>query len=284
MTEFTPIDGDAHRQVVDLSAAFSKPFEIMDEHGNLATVLHVLPAGYRIEASDLTRYHPHPTRKSGGVTLWEAESFVAYVRTHGEPGTTLYVDPTAGRIKAILNAATSARPGWQDHTATLHLQKTPEWVRWAEANGKWQTQEQFAEFVNDSLPEFAAPPGAHMLEVAQTFEAKSGVDFQSGTRLDNGERRFVYKETIAAKAGQAGELTVPEALTLRLRPFKGGPGYNAKARLRYRIQNGTLNLMVKIERVEDFIDHAFAETCKGIEEQLAETIDNLLLVHGTDRA
>lgn len=282
MTDSTlaPADGDAVRALLQHAHALRDPEEITNSDDEIVALQWVVPEGYRLATTDLRPYLDRPARKAGAVSIVDADSFTRYVTRHGLPGTTLYADRTSGRVVAVLNADTADAPGWSDHSATLQLRHTPEWQRWSEVNGKWLTQEAFAEFVEESTPDFRTPSAAAMLEIAQTFEAKTSVDFQSGSRLDNGERQLVYKETVGAKAGHNGSLEVPSLLVIGLRPYEGGTGYNVEARLRYRITNGSLALMVKIDRIKDLIETAFADTVATLTDSL-DSVPDLLVVHGT---
>lgn len=260
--------------------ALADPVVVRDANGDMAALQYVLPNGYSLHTHDLSKFQPRPARKTGKVTVEDADSFLNYVATHGEPGTTLYADPQSAAVTAILNAATRDDAGWADHICTLRLRRTPEWMRWFSVSDTWQTQEDFAEFVEESSRDFRTPTSGYMMEVAQTFEAKMGADFETGVRLDNGTRQLVYKETVTARAGQGGTLDVPTNLILGLAPYVGGPGFNVEARLRFKIVSGTLHLMVKIDRLDEYTDQAFTQTIDGLRSSLAETIDGLLTVTG----
>lgn len=285
MTEYavSPADGDAVRAMMRHSHALREPDPIHDDNGDEVARLFVVPEGYRLHTVDLSPYRDRPKRKSGETTVKDADSFIDFVSTHGEPGTTLYADETAGTIKAVLNASTAEAPGWADHSCTLRLSHTTEWVRWANADSTWLSQEAFAEFVEESLPDFRDPTPAHMLELSRTFEATKQAEFEGGIRLDNGQRQIGYKETVAARAGRNGHLEVPETMTVGLRVYKGGPGFNVEVRLRYRINNGNLVLAVKIDRREDLIETAFAGTVETVTDRLRGSVDDLLIIHGTTR-
>jgi uncharacterized protein YfdQ (DUF2303 family) len=283
ITTSAAIDGEAVRETLRHSHALREPDVITDGNGNDAVRLYVVPNGYQLLAHEVAKYRDRPARKVGATTVRTADSFVDFVARHGETGTTLYADDSANAIRAVLNPATQRQPGWADHTVTLALAHTNEWKRWAAANGQWVSQETFAEFVEDSLADFRTPAAATMLEISRSFEATSKVDFESGTRLDNGQRRLAYKETVGAKAGQKGEIEVPESMTVGLRVFKGGPGFNVDVRFRYRINGGNLLLSVKIDRLADLVDEAFAGTVDAVTERIRESVDDVLLVHGSTR-
>jgi uncharacterized protein YfdQ (DUF2303 family) len=282
-TSAAAIDGEAVRETHRHAHALREPDVIEDGNGNDAVHLYVVPNGYQLLTHDVAKYRNRPARKVGATTVRTADSFVDFVARHGEPGTTLYADDASSTIRAVLNPATHEEPGWGDHTVTLALDHTNEWRRWSDADGKWISQETFAEFVEDSLADFRTPAAAIMLEIARSFEATTKVDFESGTRSDNGQRRLSYKETVGAKAGQKGDIEIPETLTIGLRVFKGGPGFNVTARFRYRINGGNLLLSVKIDRLADLVDEAFAGTVDAVTERIRESVDDVLLVHGSTR-
>jgi hypothetical protein len=51
-----------------------------------------------------------------------------------------------------------------------------------------------------------------MLELAQTFQAKAKVDFQSSIRLADAQQQLTYTEEAKASGGTRGELTIPAEL------------------------------------------------------------------------
>lgn len=265
--------------VRDLAWSSSEPTAVNDDGEAPDRLLFVVPEGGRVQEVDLTRHQPHPKRKTGRVHLADAESFVRYVNTHGQPGTTVFCSQDASRLTAVLNAHTSTDPGWEDHEAVLVLTHTPAWLAFTGIDGKLLPQEEFAEFVQDQLAMFVNPASAAMLEIAHTFEAKTSVDFESAVRLDSGQRNLVYKETVAARAGQKGNVEIPETVTLALAPWRGGDPYMVTARLRYRIVGGNLALGFKLDRVEEVLDRAFHEVVDHVNAEIF--VEGLLVVHGT---
>lgn len=135
-------------------------------------------------------------------------------------------------------------------------------------------QEQFAEFLEDHLPELLEPTSAEMLEIAQSFQAAVKVDFQSATRLSSGQRQFQYVETATTKAGQKGQLVVPETFVVGLIPFEGSDGYRLTARLRHRIGQNGLALGYKLERPADIRKTAFDDVVRKIGEQIDTAVMN----------
>lgn len=258
------------QSLIDLAGSMAEPHNLGD---NLHSV--VVPAGGTQKVLDLQPYADHPRRKTGTVKTHDANAFTTYVRKHGLAATEVWADEEHTRVVAVINAHDETdsgdeegRAGWGDHRALLAVRKTDAWNAWLAKDGKWLTQNDFAEHIEDRAIDIVKPTGADVLELAQSITATVGVTFESSKRLSNGERQLEYKETIDAKAGNRGRLDIPEVIELGLVPFQGAPAYKVKARFRYRINGGNLALAYALERPEDVIREAFADVVSLIASDL----------------
>ncbi|MGW4648094.1 DUF2303 family protein [Kitasatospora sp. NPDC004289] len=209
-----------------------------------------------------------PARKSGTTTVRDAASFLTYYGKHSDDESEVYADAERLTVTAVLDAHTADTPRWSDHRLQLALRPTKSWQEWTAASGRLMDQEAFANFLEDHLADLMEPDAATMLEIAQSIQAATQANFQSGTRLTSGERRFVFTEETTAKAGQRGELTIPETFVIGLKPFEGSEGFRLTARFRYRIHSGNLQLGYKLERPEYYqglgFDGVLTEIAEGI--------------------
>jgi uncharacterized protein YfdQ (DUF2303 family) len=209
-----------------------------------------------------------PLRKTGTVRLLDADSFAAYVLKHADDDATeLYADPRTPSVTAVLNGHRAApdSTGHGDHRALLVFQPTPSWQRWAAHDGKLLTQVQFAEHIEASLPNIVTPPGADMLELAETFQAHTKVQFVSSTHLGSGQRQLTYREEVEAGAGPRGDIVIPKEFELGLVPYEGAHRYKVTARLRYRINDGRLQLGYVLDRPEDVQRNAFDDVLTQVQ-------------------
>lgn len=231
-------------------AAGRDPIELVE--GRIA---FVLATGQRIEQIDLEPFAEAPTRKRGTVTVSDPDSFVTYVDRHSlQRATTLWGDADAGRIIAVLDdhashsgADTPGDAGWGQHRASLILRQTEDWKHWLARDGQLLYQDAFAEHIEDGVDAIREPDAATMLELAQHFHAKSGASVSSGRRL-GGEIQFSYEEQVTAKAGQKGNLEIPDTFILGLAPFDGNEPYAVTARLRFRLAEGQLLIGYRLVR------------------------------------
>jgi uncharacterized protein YfdQ (DUF2303 family) len=223
---------------------------------------------------DLTgdKYRDTPARKAGTTKVWDAPSFTGYFTKHSDPASDVFADPERLTITGVLDADTKDGARWAQHRVVLELRKTKAWQAWSTLDGQLMDQERFAEFLEDHLAELVSPPAAEMLEIAQSLQAASKVDFKSSVRLATGQRQLAYEETTTAKAGQKGQLTIPETFEIGLVPFEGSAPYRLTARFRYRINGGALQLAFRLDRPEDTLRAAFGDVVESVQESMQPLI------------
>lgn len=265
---------DNAKTIVDTAYAAAEPAKV---DINLRTV--VVPDGAHLERIDLRDHQDVPRRKRGTVKVDDADSFNAYVKKHELGQTEVWADLVNTRVVAVINAHMGTTDdgvedyaGWGDHRAVLAVRKTDSWNAWTNLDRQFINQRDFAEHIEDRAAEIAKPTGAEMLELAQSFQAKQGVEFESSKRLSSGESQLVYKETIAAKAGQRGQLDIPAQIELALQPFDGAPAYKVTARFRYRITGGQLLLSYALDRPDDVLRNAFLDVVTLVEDDLERKV------------
>ena len=232
----------------------------------------IVPEGYLIE--DYEPDYVKPARKKLAVVLHDADSFARYVVDYGNANSRIFADVLNTAFKAILDYHELGGDGgahYCEHVALYRCPKTPEWTTWTENSGKGKTQQQFAEFIENNLPDIVDPPGGQVLEVARTLEARKDVRFASSIRLNDGQSQFTYEDDIKGSAAK-GQLSIPEKFTLGLSPFQGCAPYRLEARLRYRIKDGALTLWYDLLRPQKILEAAFQDTVELIADKCATAI------------
>lgn len=258
--------------VGEIAALAGLAFEIK-KAAQEGTPFVTLPDGYQVH--DLERLLPRPVRKRGHFVLRDASSFIAYFKLH-QLGSTIYGTVEPPRFVAVIDDHRKDEPGWREHTAEYACPLSVEWKTWREASGKGKSQAEFAQFIEDNLPDITKPEAAHMLEVSRSLEAKKKVDFASAVRLSNGEVQFTYNEELQGTTAK-GQFNVPEEFEIAIPVFEGGPRYAITCRLRYRIAEGKgLVMWHELVRAHKVLEHAVMEVWEEISSQTGQTI-----FHGT---
>jgi uncharacterized protein YfdQ (DUF2303 family) len=239
--------------------------------GDGAKPFVLVPPGYSVE--EVENLLQAPLRPRGTVSLRTAQSFIDLVSQIKVSNTRLYAvdDPSAPHFTAIINDhAREFGPGWRDYKVHYACPLSTEWKIWIGFNGKAMRQVEFAKFIEDNLPDIAAPLGASsvtaasLLEVSRSLEAKKNVDFKSATRLSDGAQEFTYNEEVSGTAAK-GTLKIPETFDIGIPVFNGGIAYRITARLRYRIDGGKLFMWYDLLREHKVMEDAFAKMREEIE-------------------
>lgn len=255
---------DNARTLLNAGAAAAQPLLLSVDTVNLPDLLvGVVPDGYRISSEDvaarLAGYRPAPRRVTGTAVVTGTASWLAYFGKHGSGYSEVYGDVERSTVTAILNApAASDAPAWGDHRVVLQLAHSAAWNAWIENNGRFMGQTEFAEHIEDRTPDLVRPDAATMLEVAQSIQATTGVQFEVSSKLHDGQRRFQYLESVEGRAGNRGELDIPTEIQIRVQVWRGvAIAVPMTARFRFRASRDGLKLSYVLDRLEDVEDAAW---------------------------
>jgi uncharacterized protein YfdQ (DUF2303 family) len=249
--------------IADIAQLATRPHEL----DPAKLYVHLEPKDAAVEVLDLEEYLDKPRRKRGTPVFWDAPSMAAYVNKHKDARTTLYMTDQNDRylVQGILDGHSADEPGWGRHQAILEMRKTDAWSRWLAKDNNLIGQEDFAEHIERNLIDIQKRSGADLLELAQTFQATTKVDFRESKQLASGQRQFQYVEETEAR-GQRGELTIPKEFELGIAPFEGCDPYRIVARLRYRLREGKLALGYVLDNPRDVERQAFRDVVDHLSE------------------
>jgi uncharacterized protein YfdQ (DUF2303 family) len=135
-----------------------------------------------------------------------------------------------------------------------------EWQTWTKANRQQMSQLAFAEFLEDNLPDIAAPDSTSLLEMVLAFEATKGGAFKSVQRLQSGDVNFAYVDEVTG----GGAVKMPPKIALNMPVFERGEPYAVDARLKYRIKDGGLSLWYELVRPHVTSRQAFDAMISGV--------------------
>ncbi|MBN8422902.1 MAG: DUF2303 family protein [Verrucomicrobia bacterium] len=149
----------------------------------------------------LEQFAETPHRPTVVVELDSAKDLHSYVnaQTSQDPvslnhNTVIFASRTTQAITAFLDYHHKDAPRWLNHRANVQYLHSHQFKRWLDMNNKHMTQEQFALFIDEMLPDFENPTGAEMLSFATCLEAHSNQVFKSATTLASGETQFIFTD------------------------------------------------------------------------------------------
>ncbi|SSP30580.1 Uncharacterized conserved protein [Acinetobacter pittii] len=232
----------------------------------------VVPEGSKVHGFNSLLARPINLEQS--VSLNTAKDFIAYVSRYADKNSLVFVDVLEGKFKAVLdyhkvdnsveNEGAELSPRHCKHIAHFVAEKTPEFKKIEDKSGEKFSQTNFALFLEDVMPYINQPDAAVLYEIVQTLNAKTNVDFKSGIRTDNGQVQLTYNETIEARAGTAGNLTIPEQIVFGIQVHRGGNHYALPARFRYRIKEGVITFWYDLDQLEKAIEKSMEDTVEYV--------------------
>lgn len=270
---------EAIQHLTALALSLGKP--ITD--AGLAYPIALIPD--ELSINDLEKHLPAPVRIRERLNLLDAETFINYVNRFSTTASAVFCNGPEGRtFTAVLDYHQPDQPSWGQHVASYKCPTTVEWGRWKQADRSKLNQADFAEFIEDNVKDIVQPDGnnnaptaADMLEISRTLEAKKNISFRQGTRLDNGQVQLTYNEQIDGRAGETGQLSIPEQFYIGVKPFLGGDAFCVPARFRYRITEGRLVMWFELVRPDKVLEEAYT----AVRKQIATAIGEVPMYEGT---
>lgn len=264
--DYDATDVDSARTIAALGAAASGPVEVIAGHSDTHFIVENGSGGK--EVLTVTALGTHTDRAVSNRTVANDAAFISYVNRHGDAQTEIWADQAQNKVVGIIDAhqavgADSDRFGWERHKVTLALEHTPAWKAWV-GNQGLKRQADFAEHIEEYAEHVYVPTGGELLEIAQTLQGTRNAEFRAGTKLSTGESQFQYVEDIKGQAGKSGNLTIPEQFELGLAPYIGGAAYKVVAKLRWRLDGGSVVIGYKLIGIDRILEEAFKEITETI--------------------
>jgi uncharacterized protein YfdQ (DUF2303 family) len=224
--------------------------------------------GFLIVNGEVAREIPPLTPRVGDVitervTVYDAESFMAYGRHFKHASSCLFVDVAAPKITLDFDYHDAAAPGYRGHVLTWAMRTSLNWQRWTAIDGRPMTQKAFVEFLEENEIDVREPAGAALREIVQAVEGTKNVSFTNATRLANGDVDVKWTEETEAKT--KGGTVLPGQFILGLPIFFGDKeAMQIRAFLRYSVESGKLTFKVMLHRRQEIFETAVTEQAAAV--------------------
>lgn len=243
-------------------AAGAVPFRLDNGYGKLVSA---------------ERWEPAPTAIRQSTTLLTARGFAQYVNLFKATSTIVFFNRDT-KFVAVLDYHEPSKPSWSTHRATFEAKRTREWLLWKSFDNKPMTQVDFAQFLEDNLPDIAAPDAATIVEAARNMEATKEVTFKSQVNVGNGSVKFTYDEFVN-NGTRPDTVDLLNGMTLSLPILEGLDNQAVQVRIRYQIgAGGKLSMRYMLVRAQDAEDEAM-ELIAGT---LGEQIQGVQFIDGNE--
>lgn len=202
------------------------------------------------------------------VSLYDAASFTAYVNRYKSEQSRLFATPghlspdKKASVTAVLDYHAPEKADHGAHVARYLPRYSEQWDRWTKTGS--MPQAVFAEFIEENRADIVEPEAALLLDIVSKFRATKKQDYDSVVHQPNGDITIGWSDK-TEYAGKPG-VTVPHELKLGIPVFFKGTMYSVPVLMRYRLTDGKLTFVVKMDRPEYVEQAAFDEITKGVTE------------------
>jgi uncharacterized protein YfdQ (DUF2303 family) len=216
--------------------------------------------------SIIDQYRLEPGSLIGVGTTTTLQSFIELVNRHKNEGSAVFAKTSwpAPALTAVIDyhgAQAAAR--WGKHRITYAFPVTDEFKVWIEKNGKPMEQAEFASFLEDHAAELSAAYGpeaaeyetlfkekfatpADLISLSRNLEIHVSAKVKRAERLQTGERTIEFVEDHLNAKGE--QVDIPGIFMVSLPAFIDGENVRIPARLRYRVQGGSITWFYQLYR------------------------------------
>lgn len=230
----------------------------------------------------LEEYREFPERIEGTSVHHTLASLIAHAKrwkrgTEGDDSAA-FCSLTEGRpsITTIYDYHRDGEPAWRKHRATYAFPLSDAWKRWTSVHGKELKVSDFAQLLEDRLcdvaepgaaPAGVVPPGltlaspAALSGLAGGLQIRADVSVTEIRRRDNGTATLMFNEE--HRGADDKPLALPNGFLLALPVFVGSAPFAVPARLRYRLQQGSVLWTVSLYQHEEALRRAVTESAEA---------------------
>ena len=256
-----------------------------DSSGQLLRLSVAVPSGFKLEEIDFEKLMPNPRRTKARAIFSDADSFIAYVKKHTNSSTagwcTFNPQTFALSFESVIDDHAPTLPGWRDHHAVFVPEMSAEWKLWKASDKKSFSQVAFAEFIEANSDDITAkegdgyPSDLQMLKMATEFVANEERVLKSSVKLQSGGVRLTY--IADPDSGTTESMSMFERFKIGLPVFQGGTAWGIVARLKYRMQQGSVSFHYELVRA----DRAHEAAAKELITKVGEAIAPVPLLMGS---
>lgn len=196
-----------------------------------------------------------PKKIATHVILQNAVALIEYVNRFKSDESLLFADVSESRIVAAIDYHGKDTPSLLQHKATLALPFSEEWKVWTSINGQLKPQLEFARFIEENAPDIKAPDAGSLLEAVRDLQARRSVNFIAAVRTASDNESFEFNDNTEART--KGDLELPTKFMLSIPVYFGEAPVEVPAFLRWKLDDGKLQLGIKLHRAEHIRQAAF---------------------------
>lgn len=213
----------------------------------------VVPEGYKLH--DLEPLQPARRRFRGAMTSNSLAAFVAYANKQAAESSACFVDPNAMKAVLIINLGTAQQPGHADHTATLALDKTAEFLALEKITANPHNQKELAEWFEDWHTHISGETAdGTLMDAKAIVAAVRDIDVKAARNVGSTVQNLNQTRSTFESIDVSSNKQLPAALRFRCIPYAGLDEQTFELRLSALTSGEALRLALHIRRAEALKD------------------------------
>ena len=223
-----------------------------------ATALHE-----DMKVHDLEDLLPNRRRARGTMATAYVAPFAQYATAYAEPGAAVFVDADNMTASAVLDLGTKESPGHIDHRAKLQPSKTATYAALLNINGRAQSQQQLAEFVEDwnitAQMKFFNNEGE--IQTGKALAAIRRITVENLRKVDSEEQQLSANRTAFESVKASSHEPIPTLIYYTCKPYADLAERTFVLRLSILTSDKGPSLVLRIQNLEAHVEEMGQQLC-----------------------
>lgn len=238
-----------------------------------ATALH---EDYKVH--DLEYLLPCRRRARGTMSTAYVAPFAQYATAYADPGAAVFVDAEHMAATAVLDLGTKETPGHTDNRAKLQLTKTAPYAMLLTINGRAQSQQALAEFLEDwgsvAALNFFTPDGE--ITMGKALAAIRRITIENLRKVESEEQQLSANRTAFESVKASSQEPIPTTIYYTCKPFADLEERTFVLRLSILTGEKAPSLVLRIQNLEAHVEAMGAELAALVQEAISGAMPVLL--------
>ena len=238
-----------------------------------ATALH---EDYKVH--DLEHLLPCRRRARGTMSTAYVAPFAQYATAYAEPGAAVFVDAEHMAATAVLDLGTKETPGHTDNRAKLQLTKTAPYAMLLTINGRAQSQQALAEFLEDwgSVASLIFFAGDDEVTPGKALAAIRRITIENLRKVESEEQQLSANRTAFESVKASSQEPIPTTIYYTCKPFADLEERTFVLRLSILTGEKAPSLVLRIQNLEAHVEAMGAELAALVQEAISGAMPVLL--------
>ncbi len=238
-----------------------------------ATALHE-----DMKVHDLEHLQPNRRRARGTMSTAYVAPFAQYATAYADHGAAVFVDAEHMAATAVLDLGTKETPGHTDHRAKLQPSKTATYAALLNINGRAQSQQHLAEFVEDwgitAQMKFFNNEGE--IPMGKALAAIRRITVENLRKVDSEEQQLSANRTAFESVKASSHEPIPTLIYYTCKPYADLAERTFVLRLSILTSDKGPSLVLRIQNLEAHVEEMGQQLCALVFEAINGAIPVLM--------